>query len=149
MCFWFSSLIPVSSQRAILWVSYMDTVKTIVISLQSMTLCVKLTNHCCAKAVMFKSIVKEGKSVKRAFQCRDYNPIWNSSQSLGLETGTHASSKPSWDHQVGLGLNLHVDHRVTHFPRAPIAGVPGTDLPAKLSPACYKAFFFENCYVIT
>lgn len=146
MCFWFSSPIAVSSQRAILWVSYTDAVKTIVISLQSVTLFVRLTNHCCAKVLMFRSIVKEGKSVKKAFQCRDYSPTWSTSQSLGLQTGAHASSKPSWDHQVGLGLNLHIDHRVTHFP---VAGVPGTDFPAKLLPACYKAFFFENCYVIT
>lgn len=74
----------------------MDTCKfSHVISLQSVTLFVRLINQHCGKALMFMFFLMKGKGGKKAFQYRDNNPRWSSSQRPGLETDAHGSHKSS------------------------------------------------------
>lgn len=66
-----------------------------VISLQSMTLFVRLTNHHCGKALIFRSIANERERGKKLFSAGTTILRGAAVKRLGLETGAHASSKSS------------------------------------------------------
>lgn len=70
-------------------------VKLHVISLQSMTLFVRLTNHHCGKLLMFRSTVNEGKRGKKLFSAETTILHGAAAKRLEQETGAHASGKPS------------------------------------------------------
>lgn len=64
-----------------------------VISLQSMTLFVRLTNHHCGKALIFRSIANERERGKKLYSAG--TTILRGAAVKRLETGAHASSKSS------------------------------------------------------
>lgn len=119
-----------------------------VISLQSITLFVRLTNHHCGKALMFRSIAKERKRAKSF-------PVQGLQSYTEQQSKARTGNRCSCIKQALLRPLSGSKAKSTHgpqgypFPWGSFADVPGTDFPAKLLPACYKASFFENSYVIT
>lgn len=91
------------------------------ISLQSMKLFVRLTNHHSGKALTLGLSLMERKG-EDTCQCRDYNPMQSSSHRQGLGTGAPGWRKPSRGYR---GPDPRVDLWVAHSPCGPSAGVLG------------------------